>query len=388
MSHLMNTYSPQPLQPVRGKGARLWALNGQSYLDLIAGVGVNGLGHGHPKLVPALQAQVANLIHCSNLYHVVEQHCLADRLTALSGASSVFFCNSGCEANEAAIKLVRLYGHKRGITSPKIIVMDNAFHGRTIATLAATASAKAREGFDPSLEGFIRVPYNDITALQAVNDTQCVAVLVEPVQGEGGVNFPDPAYLSQLRELCNYKGWLLVFDEVQTGIGRTGRWFAHQHAEIQPDVMTLAKGLGSGVPIGACIAWSKAANTFTQGSHGSTFGGNPLACRAGIETLRIIEEDGLLEHAKILGVFILEQLQEQLEGLRGVLQIRGLGLMIGVTLDRPCAALVSDALREGLLINVTAEKVIRLLPPLVITYIEAQDAVATLTRLIKRFVQE
>jgi len=383
----MNTYSPQPFEPVRGEGALVWNQGGKSCLDLIAGVGVNGLGHGHPKLVPALQDQVARLIHCSNLYPVGEQHRLAAHLTELSGASKVFFCNSGCEANEAAIKLARLYGHNRGIALPKIIVMDGAFHGRTLATVAATASTKARAGFDPLPEGFIRVPYNDIAALHVVDDAQCVAVLVEPIQGEGGVNLPDAAYLHQLRALCNRKGWLLMLDEVQTGIGRTGRWFAHQHSEIQPDVMTLAKGLGSGVPIGACLAWSDVADTFTPGSHGSTFGGNPLACRAGIETLRILEEDGLLEHAQALGFFILKQLQAQLGELPQVLQIRGLGLMIGITLDRPCAALVSEALHEGLLINVTAEKVIRLLPPLVLTQEEAQDAVVKLARLVRRFVQ-
>ena len=388
MNHLMNTYSPQAFEPVRGVGARLWGQEGGACLDLIAGVGVNGLGHGHPKLVPTLQEQLANLMHCSNLYRIAEQHSLAARLTELSGAAKVFFCNSGCEANEAAIKLARLHGHQRGVASPKIIVMDGAFHGRTLATVAATASAKVRAGFAPLPEGFIRVPYNDTSALEVLDDAECVALLVEPVQGEGGVNLPDISYLTELREICNRKGWLLMLDEVQTGFGRTGRWFAHQHSQIQPDVMTLAKGLGSGIPIGACLAWGDAATTFTPGSHGSTFGGNPLACRAGTETIRIIEEDGLLDHARELGDFIVEQLREKLGDLPQVQQVRGLGLMIGIMLDRPCQNLVAEALREGLLINVTAERVIRLLPPLVLTREEARWGVDTLARLVRTLVQK
>ncbi|KWV77503.1 MULTISPECIES: aspartate aminotransferase family protein [Pseudomonas] len=388
MNTIMATYSPLDFEPSSGIGAHLVGRDGHAYLDLISGVGVNGLGHGHPKLVPALQAQVARLMHCSNLYRIGEQHELAARLSELSGASGVFFCNSGCEANEAAIKLARLHGHNRGIATPKIIVMDGAFHGRTLATVAATASPKVRAGFAPLPEGFVRVPYNDIPALEALDDTECVAVLVEPVQGEGGVNLPDTGYLTALREVCSRKGWLLMLDEVQTGIGRTGRWFAHQHSPIRPDVMTIAKGLGSGVPIGACLAWGDAAHTFTPGSHGSTFGGNPLACRAGLETLAIIDADGLLEHALELGAFIVQQLRDKLADLPQVVQIRGLGLMIGITLDRPCQPLVAEALREGLLINVTAERVVRLLPPLVLSREEASAGIATLTHLIRNRIQD
>lgn len=383
MSSVMNTYSPQAFEPVKGQGAMVWGRDGHACLDLIAGVGVNGLGHAHPRLVPALQNQVAELLHCSNLYQVGGQAALAARLGELSGASGVFFCNSGCEANEAAIKLARLYGHQRGITSPKIIVMEGAFHGRTLATVAATASAKARAGFAPLPEGFVRVPYNDLQALEELYGTEYVAVMVEPVQGEGGVNLPDARYLAGLRALCDRKGWLLVLDEVQTGVGRTGRWFAHDHASIRPDVMTLAKGLGSGVPIGACLAWGDAAQTFTPGSHGSTFGGNPLACRAALETLAIIEQDGLLGHARELGAWMVRELREALIGVSHVEEVRGLGLMIGITVRQPCQGLVGKALAKGLLINVTAERVVRLLPPLVLSEAQARNAVAILAELIR-----
>lgn len=383
----MATYSPLDFAPASGIGAHLVGHDGHACLDFISGVGVNGLGHAHPRLVSALQAQVARLLHCSNLYRIDEQQKLAERLCELSGAAGVFFCNSGCEANEAAIKLARLHGHQRGIGTPKIIVMDGAFHGRTLATVAATASVKVRTGFAPLPEGFVRVAYNDIAALEALDDPECVALLVEPVQGEGGVNLPDNGYLTALREVCNRKGWLLMLDEVQTGIGRTGRWFAHQHSPIRPDVMTIAKGLGSGVPIGACLAWGGAARTFTPGSHGSTFGGNPLACRAGLETLAIIEGDDLLAHALEVGASILQQLREHLADVPQVVQIRGLGLMIGITLDRPCQPLAAQALREGLLINVTAERVVRLLPPLVLSHEEAGEGVAKLVRLIRNWGQ-
>lgn len=387
MHNLMNTYSNIDLYPIRGEGVRVFDRNGASYLDMISGVGVNALGHAHPKLIPILQKQLETMVHCSNLYHVGEQELLASRLAEISGASKVFFCNSGCEANEAAIKLARLYAHKRGIHNPKIIVTHGAFHGRTLATVAATASPKVRAGFDPLPEGFVRVPYNDLAALQGIMDPDCIALLIEPVQGEGGVNLPSLDYLREVRALCDSRQWLLMFDEVQTGIARTGRWFAHQHVGIEPDVMTLAKGLGSGIPIGACLAWGEAANTFTPGTHGSTFGGNPLACRAGIETLRIIEEDRLADNARAVGGYILDLLHDELGGLPQVQQIRGLGLMVGITLDRPCAPLVEQCLSEGLLANVTAERVIRLLPPLILSREDAHEAISILSRLVRDFVR-
>lgn len=386
MNNLMNTYSNLDLYPVRGAGVHVFDRNGLPYLDMISGVGVNALGHAHPKLIPVLQKQLETMIHCSNLYHVGEQELLARQLAEISGASKVFFCNSGCEANEAAIKLARLHAHKRGIHNPKIIVTHGAFHGRTLATVAATASPKVRAGFDPLPEGFVRVPYNDLTALQEIMDPDCIALLIEPVQGEGGVNLPSLDYLREVRALCDSRQWLLMFDEVQTGVARTGRWFAHQHVGIEPDVMTLAKGLGSGMPIGACLAWGEAANTFSPGTHGSTFGGNPLACRAGLETLRIIEEDRLVDNARAVGSYILDLLHDEIGGLPQVQQIRGLGLMVGVTLDRPCSHLVEKCLREGLLINVTAERVIRLLPPLILTREDAREAISILCRLVRDFV--
>jgi acetylornithine aminotransferase len=388
--HLMNTYARQPLTFVKGEGVWLWDTNGDKYLDALAGVAVNGLGHAHPKLVRAISEQAGKLIHVSNIYHIAEQAALADKLCEISGMDKVFFCNSGCEANEAAIKLARLYGHNKGIETPEIIVMDKAFHGRTMATLSATGNRKTQAGFEPLVSGFIRVPYDDIEAVKhiAEHNSNVVAVLVEPVQGEGGVNIPKDAsgYLEALRKICDAHDWLLMLDEVQTGIARTGTWFAFQHTSIMPDVMSLAKGLGSGVPVGACVAKGKAADVFSYGKHGSTFGGNPLATAAGLATLNIIQEEKLRENAEQIGNLIRTSMEAALKGVSGVTTIRNAGMMIGIELDRPCAELVKMALAEKLLINVTAENVVRLLPPLVMNEIEAKLLVEQLSALIKKFL--
>ncbi|MGZ8252929.1 MAG: acetylornithine transaminase [Methylophilaceae bacterium] len=390
--HLMNTYARQPVTFVKGEGVWLWDEQGTRYLDGLAGVAVNGLGHAHPKLVAAISAQAAKLIHVSNIYHIAEQERLADKLCEISGLDKVFFCNSGCEANEAAIKLARLYGHNKGIENPEIIVMDKAFHGRTMATLSATGNRKTQAGFEPLVSGFVRVPFDDLEAVRQVaeHNPNVVAILVEPVQGEGGINIPHDAnvYLQALREICDSRGWLLMVDEVQTGIGRTGTWFSFQHNGILPDVMTLAKGLGSGVPIGACLARGVAAETFTYGKHGSTFGGNPLATAAGLATLNIIEEEGLCAHSEQLGNWICDTFREAFKDTPGVLRIRNAGLMIGIELDRPCSDLVKQGLESHILINVTAEKVVRLLPPLVMSQAEAQQLVDTLVMLIKKFLNQ
>jgi len=390
--HLMNTYARQPVTFVKGEGVWLWDEQGTRYLDGLAGVAVNGLGHAHPKLVAAISAQAAKLIHVSNIYHIAEQERLADKLCEISGLDKVFFCNSGCEANEAAIKLARLYGHNKGIENPEIIVMDKAFHGRTMATLSATGNRKTQAGFEPLVSGFVRVPFDDLEAVRQVaeHNRNVVAILVEPVQGEGGINIPHDAnvYLQALREICDSRSWLLMVDEVQTGIGRTGTWFSFQHNGILPDVMTLAKGLGSGVPIGACLARGVAAETFTYGKHGSTFGGNPLATAAGLATLNIIEEEGLCAHSEQLGNWICDTFREAFKDTPGVLRIRNAGLMIGIELDRPCSDLVKQGLESHILINVTAEKVVRLLPPLVMSQAEAQQLVDTLVMLIKKFLNQ
>lgn len=388
MSHLMNTYARQSAGFVRGEGVWLIDGEGKRYLDGLSGIAVNTLGHAHPRLVAALTGQIGALIHCSNLYQVSGQEELADKLCELSGMQEVFFCNSGCEANEAAIKLARLYGHHHGIESPEIIVMDKSFHGRTLATLSATGNRKVQAGFEPLVSGFVRVPYNDLDAIKLVaqHNSRVVAILVEPIQGEGGICTPDLSYLQQLREICTAHHWLLMIDEVQTGMGRTGRWFAHQHSGIVPDVMTLAKGLGSGVPIGACLAAGLAAGTFNPGNHGSTFGGNPLACTAGLTTLNIVEQDDLVAHAAKLGQFISDGFTTALQGVKGFREVRGMGLMIGVELDRPCAELVKLALAQGLLINVTADNVVRLLPSLVMSQGEAQQMLNILCPLIKEFL--
>lgn len=388
--HLMNTYMRQPVTFVKGEGVWLWDEKGDKYLDALSGVAVNGLGHAHPKLVKAISDQAARLIHVSNIYHIAEQEALGDKICELSGMDNVFFCNSGCEANEAAIKLARLYGHNQGVENPEIIVMEQSFHGRTMATLSATGNYKVQAGFEPLVSGFIRVPYDDVEAVKHVAEhhPNIVAILVEPVQGEGGINIPKDAsgYLESLRKICDAHGWLLMIDEVQTGIGRTGTWFAFQHTNIKPDVMSLAKGLGSGVPIGACVASGKAAEVFTYGKHGSTFGGNPLATAAGLATLNIIAEEGLRENAEKIGDMIRVGFLDALKDTAGVVTVRNAGLMIGVELDRPCGELVKMALEDKLLINVTAEKVIRLLPPLVMNEAEAHELVKRLSDLIKQFL--
>ena len=390
MTHLMNTYGRLSVAFERGQGVWLWDTQGKQYLDALCGIAVTGIGHAHPRLVQAVAEQAGRIIHASNLYRIPEQERLADLLCELARMDTAFFCNSGCEANEAAIKIARLFGHHKGIEHPTIVVMEKAFHGRTIATLSATGSRKVQAGFEPLLSGFARVPYNDLDLLATVaaNNKNVVAILVEPIQGEGGINIPDDGYLPHLREVCDRQGWLLMLDEVQSGVGRTGKWFAHQHVGIKPDVVTLAKGLGNGVPIGACLAAGAAAQVFKPGSHGSTFGGNPLASTAAYTTLRIIADDGLLENATRIGDLIRVGLRERFAGLAGVKEIRGKGLMVGIDLDRPCGDLVQTALERGLLINVTADTVVRLLPPLIMQPAEARQLVDALGGMIEHFVTE
>jgi len=388
--HTMNTYGRLPIALERGDGCYVWDVNGKRYLDALAGIAVNTLGHNHPRLVPALQDQVGKIIHSCNYYHVPNQEKLAAKLVELSGLSNVFFCSTGLEANEAAIKLARKFGHDRGITRPEIVVYERAFHGRSIATLSATGNDKVQKGFEPLVEGFIRVPLNDIDALRRATDgnRNVVAVFFETIQGEGGINQMRIDYLQKVRELCDQKDWLLMIDEVQCGMGRTGKWFAHQWAGIVPDVMPLAKGLGSGVPIGAVVAGPRAANIFQPGNHGTTFGGNPLAMRAGVETIRIMEEDGLLENASRVGAHLKGALAREIGGLKGVVEIRGQGLMLGIELARPCGALTQRAADAGLLISVTADTVIRLLPPLIMNEQQADDVVAILAPLVKDLLAE
>ena len=388
--HTMNTYARLPVAMERGVGCRLWDVNGKSYLDALGGIAVNTLGHAHPRLTAALQEQVGKLIHCSNYFHVPDAERLAKKLVELSGMSKVFFCNSGLEANEAALKLARKFGHDKGIARPQIVVYEKAFHGRSIATLSATGNPKVQKGFEPLVEGFIRVPLNDIEALKKATEgnPDVVAVFFETIQGEGGVNPARIDYLQQVRQLCDERDWLLMIDEVQCGMGRTGKWFAHQWAGIVPDVMPLAKGLASGIPVGAVVAGPRAADIFQPGNHGTTFGGNPLAMRAGVETLRIMEEDGLLDNAARVGAHLKAALQKALAHLPGVRDVRGQGLMIGVELDRPCGALTLRALEAGLLISVTSDSVVRLVPPLILTEAEADEIVALLAPLIAAFLQE
>ncbi len=388
--HTMNTYGRLPVAMSHGKGVRLWDTNGKSYLDALAGIAVNTLGHGHPKLVPALQDQVAKMMHCCNYYHIPDQEKLAAKLVSLSDLTNTFFCSTGLEANEAAIKLARKFGHNKGIKNPTIVVYEKAFHGRSIATLSATGNEKIQQGFGPMVEGFIRVPLNDIDALKKAthNNPDVVAVFFETIQGEGGINPMRWEYLREVRALCDAKDWLMMIDEVQCGMGRTGKWFAHQWAGILPDVMPLAKGLGSGVPIGAVVAGPKAAGIFQPGNHGTTFGGNPLAMRAGVETIRIMEEDGLLENAARVGEYLKNTLMLEIGSLKGIKEIRGYGLMIGIELDKPCGVIMSRALDAGLLLSVTADSVIRLVPALIMTEKEADEVVALLTPIIKTFLNE
>ena len=388
--HVMNTYGRLPIALSHGQGCRVWDVNGKSYLDALGGIAVNTLGHNHPQLVAALRDQVGKIIHSSNYYHVPLQETLAAKLVELSGLENVFFCSTGLEANEAALKLARKFGHDKGIERPEIVVYEKAFHGRSIATLSATGNPKVQAGFGPLVEGFIRVPINNIDELKVATDgnPNVVAVFFEAIQGEGGVYPMDNDYLRQVRARCDERDWLLMIDEVQCGMGRTGKWFAHQWAGIKPDVMPLAKGLGSGVPIGAVVAGPKAAHIFSPGNHGTTFGGNPLAMRAGVETIRIMEEEGLLKNAATVGSHLRAALVRELGSLPGLKDIRGLGLMLGIELARPCGVLVGRAAENGLLISVTADSVIRLVPPLVMTTAEADEVVAILCPLIKQFLQE
>ncbi len=388
--HVMNTYGRVPIALSHGKGSRVWDVNGKAYLDALGGIAVNTLGHAHPKLVRALQDQIGKLIHTSNYYYNPATEELARMLVERSGMSNVFFCSTGLEANEAALKLARKYGHDKGIENPQIVVYEKAFHGRSIATLSATGNPKVQAGFGPLVEGFIRVPMNDIEAIRkaTAGNPNVVAVFFEAIQGEGGVNPMSTDYMQQVRALCDTNDWLLMIDEVQCGMGRTGKWFAHQWAGIVPDVMPLAKGLGSGVPIGAVVAGPKAANIFAPGNHGTTFGGNPLSVRAGLETLRIMEEDRLLDNAAKVGFHLHTALVTQLMHVKGVKEIRGKGLMLGVELDRPCGALVQRCADAGLLLSVTADNVIRMVPPLILTAAEADEIVATLVPQIKTFLAE
>ena len=388
--HVMNTYGRVPIALARGQGCRVWDVNGKEYLDGLGGIAVNTLGHNHPRLVPALQEQIGTLIHTSNYYHIPLQEQLAAKLVELSGMSNVFFCNSGLEANEAALKIARKYGVDKGIAKPEIVVYEKAFHGRSIATMSATGNPKIHNGFGPLVEGFIRVPMNDIDAIKQATEgnPNVVAVFFETIQGEGGINAMRAEYLQQLRQLCTDRDWLMMIDEVQCGVGRTGKWFAHQWAGIVPDVMPLAKGLGSGVPIGAVVAGPKAATVLQPGNHGTTFGGNPLAMRAGVETIRIMEEDELLANAATVGAHLKAALQAALGSLPGVKEVRGQGLMLGVELAKPCGVLVGQAAEAGLLISVTAESVIRIVPPLILTTTEADEIVARLTPLVTAFLAQ
>jgi acetylornithine aminotransferase len=385
----MHTYGRMPMAMSHGQGCWVWDTDGKKYLDGLGGIAVNTLGHAHPKLVPALQEQIGRLIHTSNYYGAPLQEKLAAKLCELSGMSRVFFCNSGLEANEAALKIARKFGHDKGIDRPEVIVYEKAFHGRSIATLSATANPKIQAGFGPLVEGFVRVPLNNVSAIEsaAIEHPNVVAVFLEVIQGEGGVNPASPDYLRAIRRICDECGWLLMLDEVQCGIGRTGKWFAHQWAGIVPDVMPLAKGLGSGVPVGAVVCGPRAAEVLQPGNHGTTFGGNALAMRAGIETLRIMEEDHLLDNAATVGSALRASLTREFAGLSGVVEIRGQGLMLGIELDRPCGELLGQAADAGLLISVTADRVVRLVPPLILSLAEAEQIATILGRLIRHFLQ-
>jgi acetylornithine/N-succinyldiaminopimelate aminotransferase len=389
MSHIMNTYARMPISLARGDGAWVWDTEGKRYLDALSGIAVNTLGHNHPKLVAALQDQVTKLIHTSNIYGIPLGEQLADVLCELSGMDNVFFCNSGLEANEAAIKIARKYGYDQGNTNPQIIVYERAFHGRSLATLSATGNEKVQKGFAPLVPGFVRVPLNDMAAIEqaAAHNPNITAVFLEAIQGEGGINPARVEYLQALRKFCDAKGWLLMIDEVQCGIGRTGKWFAHQWAGVLPDVMPLAKGLGGGVPIGAVVARGAAAKVFGPGNHGTTFGGNPLAMRAGLTTLNTMREEGLLENASKMGALLRDGMHKELSGMAGVVEIRSHGLMMGIELDRPCADIAKQALAAGLLVNVTNDRVIRLLPPLIINAEQIGMVVSILGPIVRSFLQ-
>jgi len=388
--NLMPTYNRLPISFEKGKGVWVFDKNKNKYLDGLSGIAVNTLGHNHRGLVKAISKQASKLIHVSNYYYIEEQSVLADKLVKLSKLSSVFFCNSGCEANEAAIKLARLHGHKLGIDSPNIIVMEGGFHGRTMGTLSASGGRKYQAGFEPLMSGYIRVPFDDIDSIENISSkkNKVSAIFIEPIQGEGGINIPKnlKQYLKKLRQICDENKWLLIFDEVQCGIGRTGKWFAHQHSSVKPDVMTLAKGLGSGMPIGACLANKTATQLMEPGKHGSTFGGNPLACSAGIATLNAIEKEHLINNASNQGLLITSLLNDKFKKNKNIVSIRSLGLMIGIELSMPCSEIVNIALKEKLLINVTSDKVIRLLPPLIINKTEAKILSDRLINTIENFL--
>jgi acetylornithine/N-succinyldiaminopimelate aminotransferase len=391
MSHLMNTYARQNVAFVRGEGVWLWDEDGRKYLDALAGIAVNTLGYGHPKLARALSARLASgVIHTSNLWRIPDQEAAADRVAEITGLDEVFFCNSGMEANECAIKIARKYGHERGIAEPAIVVMEKAFHGRSLATLSATGSRKVQAGFEPLVSGFVRVPLNDLEAVRQVaeHNKNVAAVFIEPIQGEGGINVSRLEYLRGLYELCQRKHWLFMSDEVQCGLGRTGKWFVYQHAGFLPDVVPLAKGLGSGVPVGACVVGGRARGVFKPGNHGSTFGGNPLAMTAVRTTIDTMKEEGLLANAERIGATIRSGIADAVPGGAGITEVRGMGAMIGVELDRPCGELVREALAAGLVINVTADNVIRMLPPLVMNEAEARMVVERLAPLVKRFLEK
>ena len=388
--HVMQTYGRVPVALSHGEGCWLWDTRGRKYLDGLGGIAVNTLGHAHPRLVAALRDQVGKLIHTSNYYYVPMQEQLAAKLCELSGLSKVFFCSTGLEANEAALKIARKFGHDKGIERPEIIVYEKAFHGRSVATLSATGNPKIQAGFGPLVEGFVRVPLNDAAALEdaARSHPNVTAVFLEVIQGEGGINAATVEYLRAVRRICDANDWLLMLDEVQCGMGRTGKWFAHQWAGIKPDVMPLAKGLGSGVPVGAVVCGPRAADVLGPGNHGTTFGGNPLAMRAGIETIRIMEEDRLLENAARIGAALKAGLERELAGVAGVVEVRGQGLMLGIELDRPCGALLGLAADAGLLMSVTADRVIRLVPSLILSADEAAQIVSRLCPLIKDFLSQ
>ena len=389
MSHVMNTYARQPVAFVRGEGVWLWDEAGRKYLDALAGIAVNTLGYGHPKFKKVLLDRInSGVIHTSNLWRIPDQEAAADRVAEITGLDEVFFCNSGLEATEASIKVARKYGHDKGIAEPAIIVMEKAFHGRSLATLSATGSRKVQAGFEPLVQGFVRVPLNDLEAVRVVaaNNRNVSAVLIEPIQGEGGINVARMEYLRGLKQICDEQGWLFISDEVQCGLGRTGKWFVYQHAGFQPDVVALAKGLASGVPVGACVVGNKAKGVFKPGNHGSTFGGNPLAMAAVVATLDIVKQENLLANAMQVGELIQSSLRNQIGNVAA--EIRGMGLMIGVELKEPCGELVKQALDAGLVINVTADSVIRLLPPLVMNEAEGRQVVERLVPLVKAFADK
>jgi acetylornithine aminotransferase len=391
MSHVMNTYARQPVAFVRGEGVWLWDEAGRKYLDALAGIAVNTLGYAHPRFTRALSQRIASgVIHTSNLWRIPEQEAAADRIAEITGLDEVFFCNSGLEANEAAIKIARKYGHDRGIAEPAIIVMEKAFHGRSLATLSATGSRKVQAGFEPLVSGFVRVPLNDLDAVRQVaeHNRNVCAVMVEPIQGEGGINVSRLDYLRGLMEICDRQQWLFISDEVQCGLGRTGKWFVYQHAGFLPDVVPLAKGLGSGVPVGACVVGGRARGVLKPGNHGSTFGGNPLAMTAVVTTLDTMRDDGLLDNAERVGALIRRELNEALGGAQGVTEVRGMGMMIGVELEEPCGELVKAGLDAGLIINVTADKVVRIMPPLVMSEAEGAEVVRRFVPLAKAFLDK